>query len=89
VLTCSAIEHNGIVEIDAMISKYLEITTKNKYFSKRRNEQNIYWLKATIEQQLKDAFYNNKKITKQLEIEIQKLKEGNTTPFNAAKRLLD
>ncbi len=89
VLTCSAIEHNGIAEIDAMISKYLEITTKNKYFTKRRNEQNIYWLKATIEQQLKDAFYNNKKVTEQLKFEIQKLKEGNTTPFNAAKTLLN
>tara|TARA_R110002072_G_scaffold2000_1_gene16852 strand:+ start:1266 stop:2336 length:1071 start_codon:yes stop_codon:yes gene_type:complete len=88
VLTCSALKHNGITEIDAMISKYIEITTKNKYFTKRRNEQNIYWLKATIEQQLKDAFYKNKKVAKQLEVELKKLEKGNTTPFNAAKRLL-
>ncbi|WP_347175413.1 methylmalonyl Co-A mutase-associated GTPase MeaB [Polaribacter uvawellassae] len=89
VLTCSAIEHNGIAEIDAMISKYLEITCKNEYFIKRRNQQNMYWLKATIEQQLKDAFYANSNVKNQLEKEIQKLKEGNTTPFNAAKRLLN
>ena len=88
VLTCSALQHSGITEIDAMISEYLKLTKENNYFTKRRNEQNIYWLNATIEQQLKDIFYSNKKIARQLEIEIQKLEEGNTTPFNAAKRLL-
>ena len=89
VVICSAIEHSGISEIDAMISSYIGVTINNTYFSKRRNEQNIYWLKATIEQQLKDNFYNKKTIIKQLQKEIQELKKGNTTPFNAAKRLLN
>ena len=89
VLTCSAIKHSGITEINTMISAYMQLTTKNNYFLKRRNEQNIYWLKTTIEQQLKEVFYSNKKVAKQLEKEIKKLKEGNTTPFNAAKRLLN
>ena len=88
VLTCSAIKHIGITEIDSMISAYIQLTTKNHYFTKRRNEQNMYWLKTSIEQQLKEAFYSNKKVAKQLEKEIKKLEEGNTTPFNAAKRLL-
>ena len=89
VVTCSALQHNGIEEIDDMISKYLQITKENSYFIKRRNEQNTYWLKATIDLQLKDAFYKNKKVAEQLEIELKKLDEGNTTPFNAAKRLLN
>jgi len=88
VLTCSALEHNGIDKVDFMIEEYLELTKKNGYFTQRRSEQNIYWLKATIEQQLKDAFYKNKKVAKQLEVELKKLEKGNTTPFNAAKRLL-
>jgi len=88
VLTCSAIEHNGIAEIDAMISSYLEITCKNEYFAKRRNEQNMYWLKATIEQQLKDNFYANSNVKNQLATEIKNLEKGITTPFNAAKKLL-
>ena len=89
VLTCSALQHSGIIEIDKLINEYLQLTKENDYFTKRRNEQNIYWLKATIDQQLKDAFYKNQKIAKQLNIELKKLEEGNTTPFNAAKRLLD
>ena len=89
VLTCSAIEHTGIAEIDELINAYLHLTKENSYFTKRRNEQNTYWLKATIEQQLKDTFYNNKAVQEQLEKEITNLEKGTTTPFNAAKRLLD
>ena len=89
VLTCSALKHNGISEIDTMISAYLLLTKENNYFTKRRNEQNTYWLKATIEQQLKDNFYNNKAVKNQLEKEIQNLEKGTTTPFNAAKKLLN
>ena len=89
VLTCSALKHNGIAEIDALINEYLKLTNKNRYFSKRRNEQNTYWLKATIEQQLKDTFYNNQLVKDQLEKEIENLEKGNTTPFNAAKKLLN
>ncbi len=89
VLTCSALHHNGITEIDKLVNEYLLLTTKNAYFNKRRNEQNTYWLKATIEQQLKETFYKNKKVQKQLAIELKKIEKGNTTPFNAAKKLLD
>jgi LAO/AO transport system kinase len=89
VLTCSAIEHKGIIEIDALILTFLQLTKENNYFTKRRNEQNKYWLKATIEQQLKTNFYTNSNVKKQLAIEIQNLEKGLTTPFNAAKRLLE
>ena len=89
VLTCSALNHNGIQDIALLIGEYLLLTKQNSYFDKRRNEQNTYWLKATIEQRLKDNFYNNTRIQKQLEIELKKLEKGNATPFSAANRLLN
>ena len=89
VLTCSAIEHRGIKEIISLINNYTQITQENGYFYKRRNEQNTFWLKSTIEQQLKDTFYNNPLVKSQLYKEIENLEKGNTTPFNAAKRLLE
>lgn len=89
VLTCSAIEHSGIKEIISLINNYTQITQENGYFYKRRNEQNTFWLKSTIEQQLKDAFYNNPLVKIQLYKEIENLEKGNTTPFNAANRLLN
>jgi LAO/AO transport system kinase len=89
VLTASALQNLGILEINAMILKYISLTKENLYFNKKRNEQNKFWLLATIEQQLKDNFYKKPKIKKALEQEIKKLENGKTTPFTAAKRLLD
>jgi LAO/AO transport system kinase len=44
---------------------------------------------STIEQQLKTNFYQNPKVKSALQEEIDNLENGKTTPFNAAKRLLD
>ncbi|MDA9339984.1 methylmalonyl Co-A mutase-associated GTPase MeaB [Polaribacter sp.] len=89
VLTASALHNSGIEEIDNMILTYIGITKENAYFNKKRNEQNKFWLLSTIEQQLKTNFYQNPKVKNALEEEIDNLENGKTTPFNAAKRLLD
>lgn len=89
VLTASALENIGMDKVDAMISKYCKLTKQNNYFSEKRNSQNKYWLLSTIEQQLKANFYNNIKIKESLQEEILNLDKGKTTPFNAARRLLD
>jgi LAO/AO transport system kinase len=89
VLTASALHNSGIEEINKMILTYIAITKENAYFNKKRNEQNKFWLLSTIEQQLKTNFYQNPKVKNALEEEIDNLENGKTTPFNAAKRLLD
>jgi LAO/AO transport system kinase len=89
VLTASALNNIGIEKIDSMIVDYISLTQKNNYFSIKRNDQNKYWLLATIEQQLKNDFYQNSTIKKALSEEISNLENGKTTPFNAAKRLLN
>jgi LAO/AO transport system kinase len=88
VLTASALHSLGIEKIDKMIVDYISLTKENNYFSQKRNDQNKYWLLATIEQQLKDNFYQNTTIKNALAKEISSLENGKTTPFNAAKRLL-
>ncbi len=89
VLTASALHNLGIQKIDQMISDYISLTKQNSYFNTKRNEQNKYWLLATINQQLKDNFYNNPLIKEALKKEIKDLENLKTTPFNAAKRLLN
>jgi LAO/AO transport system kinase len=89
VLVASALHNTGILEIEEMIQAYLALVKENDYFNHKRNAQNKYWLLATIEQQLKDTFYNNKKIKKALAKEMANLENGKTTAFNAAKRLLN
>ena len=89
VLTASALHNSGILEIDKMIVDYISLTKQNSYFHQKRNEQNKFWLLSTIEQQLKANFYQNSKVKNALAEEISNLENGKTTPFNAAKRLLD
>jgi LAO/AO transport system kinase len=87
VLMASALHNSGIEEIDAMIAQYISLTKENNYFNNKRNAQNKFWLLATIEQQLKNNFYNNPKIKNALAKEIDDLEKGKTTPFIAAKKL--
>lgn len=89
VLTASALQNTGIKEIDTMIIDYISLTKENKHFNIKRNQQNKFWLLSTIEQELKANFYNNPKIKSALTEEIKNLKKSKTTPFNAAKRLLN
>jgi LAO/AO transport system kinase len=89
VLTASALHNLGIEKIDNMIVDYISLTKENNYFDKKRNQQNKYWLLSTIEQQLKANFYQNPLIKNALSKEIENLENGKTTPFNAAKRLLE
>ena len=72
-----------------MISEYISANKKNTSFEQKRNQQNKYWLSATINDALKERFYKNPIVQKQLELEIEQLKNGKTTPFYAAKRLLE
>ncbi|MCL4135339.1 UNVERIFIED_CONTAM: hypothetical protein GTU68_016047 [Idotea baltica] len=89
VLTASALKNIGIDKVDTMIVDYISLTKENTYFDKKRNQQNKYWLLSTIEQQLKANFYQNPLIKNALSKEIEALENGKTTPFNAAKRLLE
>ncbi|WP_298777959.1 methylmalonyl Co-A mutase-associated GTPase MeaB [uncultured Polaribacter sp.] len=88
VLTASALNKIGIKEIDTMITDYISLTKKNKYFNYKRNEQNTFWLLSTINKQLEDNFYQHPIIKKLLSQEIKNLEDGKTTPFSAAKKLL-
>lgn len=89
VLTASALRNIGIDKIDRMINEYISLTKENAYFKQKRNKQNKYWLLSTIEEQLKANFYNNPLIKIELSKEIENLENGKTTPFIAAKKLIN
>lgn len=89
VLTASALKNKGIAAIDQLIANYVSLTKQNTFFQQKRDQQNTFWLLSSIEQELKDNFYQNPSIKKALAKEIKKLENAQTTPFSAAKRLLD
>ncbi|HLA56511.1 MAG TPA: methylmalonyl Co-A mutase-associated GTPase MeaB [Flavobacterium sp.] len=88
VTTCSAIEKTGIDGVWNIISEFLEQTKTNNYFFEKRKEQNQYWMMETINEQLKNSFYNNADIQKLLEENKKAVQNDEMSPFAAAQLLL-
>jgi LAO/AO transport system kinase len=88
VITCSAIQKEGIDDVWKTITSYFELTTENHYFEQKRKEQNQYWLLETINDQLKNNFYNNPEIIKLLEENKKAVQNSEISPFAAAQLLL-
>ena len=89
VMTCSSLTKEGIETVWETILSYLKLTTSNGYFDAKRQEQNQYWMMETIEEQLKNDFYNNP-IIKKLLLENKKAVQNNElSPFAAASTLLE
>lgn len=89
VKTCSAITKEGIASIWNTINEYEILTKSNDYFNHRREEQNQFWMLETINEQLKNQFYNHPEIIKALEITKQKVLSHQISPFTGATELLE
>ncbi|PKB15715.1 methylmalonyl Co-A mutase-associated GTPase MeaB [Flavobacterium sp. 5] len=87
--TCSAITHDGIENVWQTISDYLELVHTNDYFAEKRKEQNQFWMKETINEQLKTHFYNQPNIIELLETNRKAVQDNEISPFVAAQLLLD
>lgn len=88
VTMCSAIKKHNIDDVWEIITSYLNLTNANASFTKRRQEQNKFWLLQTIEEQLKDNFYKHPKVVKLLIELTKKVEDGQVSPFDAAEQLL-
>ncbi len=88
VYSCSAIENTGIETIWGMIDQYTKDMQANSFFSKKRSEQNKYWLLQTIDDRLKQNFYQNKKIKEALKLVEKEVITNALSPFAAAEKLL-
>ena len=88
VTTCSSIEKDGIDTIWQIISDYFEMAKANAYFQFKRQEQNQFWMLETINEQLKNRFYNHPDITILLEENKKAVQNNEISPFAAAQILL-
>ena len=89
VLTYSGFYGIGIKEIWDMIYKYIAFVKANGYFLRRRNEQSKYWMYETIDEHLRDSFYQDEVISRMLAEAEAEVLSGKVTSFSAARRLLD
>ncbi len=89
VLTCSALNKEGLEDIWDMIKDYEAHARESGYFSKNRQNQNIEWMKDILDFNLKYDFYHSAPIKQKLaELETQ-VREENVPAITAARILLD
>lgn len=89
VLCYSGFYGTGVKEVWDMVYEYIDFVKDNGYFDYRRNEQNKYWMYETINESLRNNFYNNELIQKSLQDYEQRVLRGEKTSFAAAHDLLD
>ena len=72
-----------------MVWAYIDFVKKNGYFQYRRNEQAKYWMYESINESLKNGFYNNPEIASRLAEAERQVLGGEQTSFSAAQKLID
>lgn len=89
VVTCSSLSGDGINGIYEMVLEYEQLTKSNGFFSNRRNDQALYWMYESINENLKDHFYQNSKIQNKLEVLSKEVLNDKKSSFAAASELLE
>ena len=89
VLTYSGFYEYKIKEVWDMVWSYIDFVKKNGYFQYRRNEQAKYWMYESINESLKNGFYNNPEIASRLAEAERQVLGGEQTSFSAAQKLID
>ena len=89
VLTYSGYFELGIPEVWDMVDRYFEFVTANGYFERKRQQQARYWMLETIDEQLRNHFYNNPDIAGLLAEKEQLVLSNRLSSFIAARDVLD
>lgn len=89
VLTYSGFYNLGIPEVWDMIHEYIDFVKTNGYFDRKRQQQAKYWMYETINEQLKNNFYNNPDIAGLLLKLEEDVLHNRKSSFIAAREALD
>lgn len=89
VLTCSAREKSNIETIWGMIAGYQIDAINNRTFHEKRARQNREWMDKLLFEMLEMKLKQNPAVKKQLPLLHKKVIEGETTPYIAAKTIVE
>lgn len=89
VLTCSSLVKTGIDEVWEVINEFIEKQKSNKFFALKRKEQAKYWMYESINESLKNNFYQQEIIKNKLKFFEENVLQGKMNSFLAARMLLN
>ena len=88
-LTSSSVTKEGLPEILEKIEEYFALVKGNGYYERKRREQARYWMYESINESLKNSFYENPTIEKLMTDYEAAVLEGKLESFIAAGELLE
>lgn len=88
VLLCSAVEGTGIKELVASLETIGSRLEEDGYTARRRHEQDLWWMRATIEERLVSVFFLDPRVQACLPDLERAVMQGSRSPFDAADELL-
>ena len=89
VMLCSAYTHEGVQELWSNVMEYVTFTKANGYFYHKRQQQSLRILSETIENGLRDRFYNAPGMEQRIEAASKEILENRISAYAAAEQLLD
>lgn len=89
VMSCSSLNNVGIEDIWDTIDNYFKEVKSSGYLARNRKQQAKKWMHETILNNLESDFYGNPEVRSVIDELEEAVTEGNTSPFTAAKKLLD
>lgn len=87
-LTSSAVTKEGLPEILQKIEEYFELVKGNGYYEHKRRQQAEYWMYESINEALKNNFYENSIIEAKLPEYKEAVLQGKMDSFMAAGDLM-
>ncbi len=88
-MTCSALTGAGISELWVFVLEYMELTRNSGWLAAGRREQQRRWMQEMIDQALRQRFDAHSAVRGQIAALERDVAEGRTTPFRAARTLLE
>ncbi|MCF2495687.1 methylmalonyl Co-A mutase-associated GTPase MeaB [Dyadobacter chenhuakuii] len=88
VLTCSALQENGMEAIWKLIREFEKTTRANGFFDQNRQNQNLNWMHDLIRQSLENQFFSDAAVKTKLTSLEEAVRDGRELPDSAAEDLL-
>lgn len=87
-VTSSAVTKEGLPEILRIIEEYFKLVEGNGYYERKRREQARYWMYESINETLRNNFYEDSLIESKLKDYEEAVLEGKMDSFMAAAELM-
>jgi LAO/AO transport system kinase len=88
VVTCSALEREGIAEIWQVVLEHRALVESNGSFARLREEQSLEWMREAILLGLEQEIRRDRLVTDHLAAMRAEVRSGRLSPFRAARNVL-